>query len=67
MLWDPQSQANSSLVMATKNGTWVDIIFAVSGSPSTLQPGHPIHKHSNMVYVIVSYLRRWLFLLIDTD
>jgi hypothetical protein len=56
MLWDPQSQANSSLVMATKNGTWVDIIFDVSGSPTTLQPGHPIHKHSNMVYVIVSSL-----------
>jgi hypothetical protein len=56
MLWNPQSQANSSLVIATQNGTWVDIIFDVSGSATTLQPGHPIHKHSNMVYVLVSYL-----------
>lgn len=56
MLWNPQSQANSSLVIATQNGTWVDIIFDVSGSATTLQPGHPIHKHSNMVYVLVSFL-----------
>jgi hypothetical protein len=55
MLWDPQSQANSSLVIANKNGTWVDIILDVTGSPTTLQPGHPIHKHSNKVYVLVSF------------
>ncbi|KAJ5170324.1 uncharacterized protein N7500_003107 [Penicillium coprophilum] len=52
MLWDPLSYANSDLVMATKNDTWVDIVFAVPGNASTLQPGHPIHKHSNMVYVL---------------
>lgn len=54
MLWDPQAQADSSLVMATRNGTWVDIVFDVAGGPSVLQPGHPLHKHSNLVYVIVS-------------
>lgn len=56
ILWDPQSYADSDLVIATNNDTWVDIVFAVSGNASTLQPGHPIHKHSNMVYVLVSYL-----------
>ncbi|CAI7620928.1 unnamed protein product [Penicillium glandicola] len=52
MLWDPQAYEDSDLVIATKNDTWVDIIFALSGNASTLQPGHPLHKHSNMVYVI---------------
>ncbi|OGE51743.1 hypothetical protein PENARI_c012G11556 [Penicillium arizonense] len=54
MLWDPQSQENSSLVIATKNNTWVDIIFKVFGNSTTLQPGHPLHKHSNPVYVLGS-------------
>ncbi|KAJ5503444.1 Multicopper oxidase type 2 [Penicillium fimorum] len=52
MLWDPQSYADSDLVITTKNDTWVDIIFAVFGNASTLQPGHPIHKHSNLVYIL---------------
>ncbi|KAJ5788527.1 Multicopper oxidase type 2 [Penicillium paradoxum] len=52
ILWDPQGQKSSDLVIATKNNTWVDLIFAVSGGPAILQPGHPIHKHSNLVYVI---------------
>ena len=54
LLWDPQSATNSSLVIATKNNTWVDIIFSMSGDISTLQPSHPLHKHSNRVYVLVS-------------
>ena len=53
MLWDPKSYENSSLVIATKNNTWVDIIFKVVGDSTTLQPGHPLHKHSNPVYVLV--------------
>ncbi|CAI7627192.1 unnamed protein product [Penicillium glandicola] len=48
-LWDPSSAANSHLVIATKNNTWVDIIFEMSGDISTLQPSHPLHKHSNRV------------------
>jgi hypothetical protein len=55
MLWDPQSQKDSDLVISTKNDTWVDIVFTIVGTPTTLQPGHPLHKHSNMVYVIVSF------------
>ncbi|KAJ5308882.1 hypothetical protein N7508_004261 [Penicillium antarcticum] len=54
MLWDPKSYENSSLVIATKNNTWVDIIFKVVGDSTTLQPGHPLHKHSNPVYVLGS-------------
>lgn len=53
-LWDPRSAANSSLVIATKNNTWVDIIFTMSADDHTLQPSHPLHKHSNRVYVLVS-------------
>ncbi|KAJ5400769.1 hypothetical protein N7465_011258 [Penicillium sp. CMV-2018d] len=52
MLWDPQSQADSDLVIATNNDTWVDIVFAVTGEAKNIQPGHPIHKHSNRVYVL---------------
>ncbi|KAJ5374028.1 Multicopper oxidase type 2 [Penicillium concentricum] len=52
MLWDPQSYEDSDLVIATKNDTWVDIVFAAFGNASTLQPGHPIHKHSNIVYIL---------------
>lgn len=59
MLWDPQSQADSDLVIATNNDTWVDIVFVVSGEPSTIQPGHPTHKHSNRVYVLVSYFEHF--------
>ncbi|KAJ5814377.1 uncharacterized protein N7503_001127 [Penicillium pulvis] len=51
-LWDPQSAAKSPLTIATKNDTWVDLIFSLSGNVSTLQPGHPLHKHSNRVYVL---------------
>ncbi|PQE05161.1 Multicopper oxidase type 2 protein [Rutstroemia sp. NJR-2017a BVV2] len=53
-LWNPQSAVNSSLVIATKNNTWVDIIFSMSGNISVLQPSHPLHKHSNRVYVLGS-------------
>lgn len=56
-LWDPQSAANSPLVISTRNDTWVDIIFSLSGNVSTLQPSHPLHKHSNRVYVLVSLKR----------
>ncbi|KAJ5924316.1 hypothetical protein N7466_008503 [Penicillium verhagenii] len=53
-LWDPQSAAKSPLTITTKNNTWVDIVFSLTGSATVLQPGHPLHKHSNRVYVIVS-------------
>ncbi|PQE33401.1 pigment biosynthesis brown protein [Rutstroemia sp. NJR-2017a WRK4] len=53
-LWDPQSAVNSSLVIATKNNTWVDIIFSMTGNMTVLQPSHPLHKHSNRVYVLGS-------------
>ncbi|KAJ5572129.1 Multicopper oxidase type 2 [Penicillium sp. DV-2018c] len=52
MLWDPQAYKNSDLVISTKNDTWVDLIFTIVANQTTLQPGHPLHKHSNKVYVI---------------
>ncbi|KAJ5925493.1 hypothetical protein N7454_008132 [Penicillium verhagenii] len=51
-LWDPQSAAKSPLTITTKNNTWVDIVFSLTGNASMLQPGHPLHKHSNRVYVL---------------
>lgn len=54
LLWNHIESANSSLVINTKNDTWVDIVFVATADATHFQPGHPIHKHSNPVYVIVS-------------
>jgi FtsP/CotA-like multicopper oxidase with cupredoxin domain len=39
----------ANITLTTKNGTWVDLIFAV---PTLGQPPHPIHKHSNKAFII---------------
>ena len=57
LLWNPKPALNQSLVISTKNDTWVDIIFMAPGDAHMLQPSHPIHKHSNKAYVIVSFTR----------
>ncbi|KAB8220138.1 multicopper oxidase-domain-containing protein [Aspergillus novoparasiticus] len=50
LLFYPQSEvAKSDLSIRTKNGSWVDIIANVT---STVQPEHPIHKHSNKFFLI---------------
>ncbi|KAJ5908082.1 hypothetical protein N7495_000764 [Penicillium taxi] len=54
LLWNPEKADDSALVIGTKNNTWVDIIFAMTGQANTLQPPHPLHKHSNRVYVLGS-------------
>jgi hypothetical protein len=51
LLWDPNELANTPLTITTKNNTWVDLIFLVTNSGS-LQPQHPIHKHSNKGHII---------------
>ncbi|KAK1146947.1 hypothetical protein N8T08_002274 [Aspergillus melleus] len=48
LLLEPTS-AEHDLSIQTRNGTWVDLVFHVV---STLQPPHPIHKHSNKFFVI---------------
>ncbi|THC97792.1 hypothetical protein EYZ11_002708 [Aspergillus tanneri] len=48
LLFDP-SAAKTDLSIKTLNGTWVDLVFHVV---SSLQPPHPIHKHSNKFFVI---------------
>lgn len=50
LLFYPSSEvANSDLCIRTKNGSWVDIIVNIT---STVQPEHPIHKHSNKFFLI---------------
>lgn len=51
MLYYPNSPeaTNRDLVIRTKNGTWVDLVFAVT---DTFGPAHPMHKHSNKMYII---------------
>ncbi|KAF2203597.1 Cupredoxin [Delitschia confertaspora ATCC 74209] len=46
---DPEHLSDDSLVIKTKNNTWVDIIFQTT-SPN--QPPHPIHKHANKWFLI---------------
>ena len=55
LLFYPNSSLahNSSLVVRTKNGTWVDIVMqVVLNNAAPAQPAHPIHKHSNKGYII---------------
>lgn len=58
LLWRPEQAADNGLVISTKNNTWVDIIFVAEADASSVQPSHPIHKHSNPAYVIVSLILR---------
>ena len=55
LLFNPDSPAanNNSLIIRTKNGTWVDIVMQiVLNDAAPAQPAHPIHKHSNKAYII---------------
>ncbi|KAF1845017.1 multicopper oxidase [Cucurbitaria berberidis CBS 394.84] len=45
-----------NITIATKNNTWVDLIFLVPGAN---QPPHPIHKHSNRAFIIGSGIGRF--------
>jgi hypothetical protein len=53
LLFNPYQLGNTSLVISTKNGTWVDLIYIATNSGG-IQPPHPIHKHSNKAHIIVS-------------
>ena len=55
LLFNPNSPAanNKSLIIRTKNDTWVDIVMqVVLNNAAPAQPAHPIHKHSNKAYII---------------
>ncbi|KAH8702106.1 conidial pigment biosynthesis oxidase Arb2 [Talaromyces proteolyticus] len=47
----------NALKITTRNNTWVDIVFQIHIDDPTvtpLQPPHPIHKHSNKMFLIGS-------------
>ncbi|KAH7135775.1 putative laccase TilA [Dendryphion nanum] len=46
---NPDTIPDDHLLFKTKNNTWVDIILTV---PELSQPPHPIHKHSNKVFIL---------------
>ncbi|KAL4892277.1 multicopper oxidase-domain-containing protein [Aspergillus ambiguus] len=54
VILNPESpQLATALKIATKNDTWVDIIFQLRVDEVTpLQPPHPIHKHSNKAFYL---------------
>lgn len=45
------STAENTTTIRTTNGTWVDIIIIADGGAN---PTHPMHKHNNKGYLIVS-------------
>ena len=49
LLFDPES-AKPELSISTNNGTWIDIVF----QSAPMNPPHPVHKHSNKVFVLGS-------------
>jgi FtsP/CotA-like multicopper oxidase with cupredoxin domain len=54
-LTDPAAyaKAHSDHIIATRNGSWVDLVVVSGIGPSNpAQPPHPIHKHGNKGYVI---------------
>lgn len=57
LLFHP-SAAKKDLSIATRNGTWVDLILRVV---KPLQPPHPFHKHSNKFFVIGQGEGEWKY------
>ncbi|KAL4818619.1 multicopper oxidase-domain-containing protein [Aspergillus spinulosporus] len=55
LLFYPQ-MGSKNFTAATKNGTWVDLVFDVANA---IQPPHPIHKHSNKFYVLGAGNGKW--------
>ncbi|GAD99533.1 laccase-1 [Paecilomyces variotii No. 5] len=59
LLFYPDSPAAyNDLTIRTKNGTWVDLIFNVTGP---LQGPHPIHKHSTKFFMLGSGDGAWTY------
>lgn len=54
VIFDPQSpELASALKIATRNNTWVDIVYQLRIQPPlVVQPPHPIHKHSNRAFLM---------------
>jgi hypothetical protein len=51
---------DEQLVIRTKNGSWVDIIFQVGALPGEpVEIGHAIHKHGSKFYIIGKGLGMW--------
>lgn len=58
MLYNPHSveATNRDLVVRTQNDTWVDLVLAVTDA---FGPPHPMHKHSNKMYIIGQGTGNW--------
>jgi hypothetical protein len=58
VIYNPSSsEIANALKINTRNNTWVDIVFQISIEDPTvtpLEPPHPIHKHSNKMFLIGS-------------
>ncbi|KAL6854709.1 hypothetical protein ACO1O0_005834 [Amphichorda felina] len=61
LLYDPNPKdVDDSLMIRTKNNTWVDIILAVGALPNEpVEINHAIHKHGNKFHVIGHGYGKW--------
>jgi len=62
LLYFPNSTdaLDEDLVIRTKNGSWVDIVFNVGVLPEEpVEIGHALHKHGNKFWVIGRGLGEW--------
>ncbi|KAL1961393.1 hypothetical protein VTO42DRAFT_121 [Malbranchea cinnamomea] len=48
LLFDPSNAFDLNVTITTYNDTWVDMVFRAN----PIQPPHPIHKHSNKVFIL---------------
>lgn len=68
LLFDPHSvdALNESLVIRTKNGTWVDMVIQVGSLPDQPQEfPHMMHKHSNKMWKIGAGEGKWNYSSVD--
>ncbi|UNI24279.1 hypothetical protein JDV02_010038 [Purpureocillium takamizusanense] len=61
LLYEPNSKGvDDSLIIRTKNGSWVDIILAVGALPGEpVEIYHAIHKHGNKFHVMGHGYGKW--------
>ncbi|KAL5604004.1 uncharacterized protein BROUX77_004190 [Berkeleyomyces rouxiae] len=49
LLFVPDPERYNNVTITTRNDTWVDVVFVTDTYP---MPAHPIHKHSNKMFLI---------------
>ncbi|KKA29108.1 hypothetical protein TD95_002790 [Thielaviopsis punctulata] len=56
LLFAPDPKRANNVTITTRNNTWVDLVFVTAKIP---MPAHPIHKHSNKMYLLGQGTGEW--------